>query len=260
MAWVYNIRKKWLNSVFQENESAHLSVNNYMDNYIPETSLSLWTCLWYLSWVLPRKMYHDLPSFHAWLVPWAPPHTHSKPRWSQARLWSVCHGRFPLWSWEQRWFTTVILGASWIETSDSLLTSLIMKREREAILLWSLLILTSFIFALQDFLFLRHSGKLLDNTGGCQCKPPSCLLILDRSTLKYSPKHLLRARGQVSTHPPRTAWWVTAPGEEVGRGDSSWASGSHLGSSLVSQVKNLWHEKPKIPSWKNLQTALTKPA
>lgn len=114
----------------------------------------------------------------------------------------------------QRWFTTVILGASWIETSDSLLTSLIMQREREAILLWSLLILTSFIFALQDFLFLCHSGKLLDNTGRCQCKPPSCLLILDTSSLKYSPKHLLRARSQVSTHPPRTAWWVTAPGEE----------------------------------------------
>lgn len=121
----------------------------------------------------------------------------------------------------QRWFTFT-LGASWIETSDSLLTSLIMKKEREAIL-WCWMMLMSFIFTPQDFFFLYHSGKLLYNSGRCQCKPlpVSCFE-------KWAVwRHLQGiSSGQRAKFPPITMWWATrhhrggrlAVCLEVGRG------------------------------------------
>lgn len=62
------------------------------------------------------------------------------------------------------------------------------------------MMLTSFIFIPQDFFFLRHSRKLLDNVKRCQCKPPPCLLTQDMSSLKSSLRDLLRAGSQVSIH------------------------------------------------------------
>jgi hypothetical protein len=129
------------------------------------------------------------------------------------------------------------------------------------------MMLVSFIFVLQDFLFLRHSGKLLGNTGRRWCKPNPCLLILDMSSLKYSPRHQQRARSQVSTQPLRTTW-LSHSSEEgkvaVSLGIRSRANtgltGSHLGPQFTSsQAKNPWHEMQKNPICRESTGPLTQP-
>lgn len=62
---------------------------------------------------------------------------------------------------------------------------------------------------------LRHSGKLLGSIGRCRYKPLRSLLILDRSSLKSSPRDEVGGeRDREPSFPLVTVWWSSDSTEE----------------------------------------------